>query len=302
MKVIRAEAMGMCFGVKDALEATRQVEDPSSVTIYGELVHNETVQGELRHRGFAAMPEGERAVPRTSRVLITAHGVSDAERSRLQAAGKEVLDTTCPLVQRAHRAAVRMDREGYLVVVVGRRGHVEVEGLIGDLTDSRVVWTAAEVESWGRGRIAVLCQTTTPTWHAAAVVDEIRRRNPLAEVRFVDTICKPTKDRQKALDDLLDRVQALVVVGGRNSNNTRQLGRLAEARGIPALHVQGPADLDAAWLGRFETVGLTAGTSTPDECIDAVHRALQAFRPAPARLAWMPRVPFRLPGEAARLA
>lgn len=299
MKVVRAEAMGMCFGVKDALEATRQVADPSSVTLWGELVHNETVQGELRQRGFAAVPEEGRAVPATPRVLITAHGVSDRERARLREAGKEVLDTTCPLVQRAHRAAVRMDADGYLVVVVGRRGHVEVEGLIGDLSSSRVVWKVSEVEAYDAPRIAVLCQTTTPTWHAQQVLEEVRRRNPSAEVRFVDTICKPTKDRQKALDDLLERVQALVVVGGRNSNNTKQLGRLAEARGIPALHVQGPADLDASWLARFETVGLTAGTSTPDASIDSVHRALLAFRPAAARVSWVPRVPLRWTGEGA---
>lgn len=299
MKVIRAESMGMCFGVKDALEATREVADPTSVTIYGELVHNESVQGELRHRGFAVMPEDGRAIPPTPRVLITAHGVSDRERERLRSSGKELLDTTCPLVQRAHRAALRLSAEGYLVVVVGRRGHVEVEGLIGDLASSRVVWSVSEVETWNAPRIGVISQTTTPTWHAAQVVEEVRRRNPTAEVRFVDTICRPTKDRQKSLDDLLSAVQALVVVGGRNSNNTKQLGRLAEARGIPALHVQGPADLDPSWLARFETVGLTAGTSTPDESIDSVHRALLAFRPAPARVSWVPRVPLRFTGEGA---
>lgn len=296
MRIIRAEAMGMCFGVKDALDTVRQVPDPGSVTIYGELVHNETVQGELRSRGFQSASEVGRGIPETPQVLITAHGVSDREKERLRAAGKEVLDTTCPLVQRAHRAAVRMHAEGDLVVVVGRRGHVEVEGLVGDLERWRIVWEAKDVRDWGVERISVICQTTTPTWHAEAMVAEVRRRNSGAEVRFVDTVCRPTKDRQQALDDLLDRVQALVVVGGRNSNNTRQLARLAEARGIPALHVQGPADLDAAWLARFEVVGLTAGTSTPDESIDAVHKALAALRPAarPASLR-LPVLPSRRP-------
>lgn len=300
MKVIRARAMGMCFGVKDALEATRRVEDPRSVTIHGELVHNEMVLGELRRRGFADLPEEARGLPVTAKVLITAHGVSHRERERLRAAGKEILDTTCPLVARAHRAALRMAADGYLVVLVGRRGHVEVEGLTGDLASSRVVWDPAEVEPWGADRIAVLCQTTTPSWHADRMLQEIRRRNPSSEVRFVDTICRPTKDRQAALEELLERVQALVVVGGQHSNNTRQLGRLAEARGIPALHVQGPADLDPGWLARFETVGLTAGTSTPDGCIEAVHRALLAFQPSPVRGRPESAGGLRLPGSPAR--
>lgn len=281
MQVLKARAMGMCFGVKDALEVTRGLADPSRVTIYGELVHNEAVQGELQRRGFAVMPESGRTVPPTPRVMITAHGVSDRERARLEAAGKSLVDTTCPLVRRAHRAARRLHDEGWMVVVLGKPGHVEVKGLVGDLERYRVVPDVSRVESWDAPRIAVICQTTTPPWEAEALLREVRERNPGREVRFVDTICRPTRDRQEAVHELLERVQALVVVGGRNSNNTRQLARLAEARGIPALHVQGPQDLDRDWLAAFEVVGLTAGTSTPDEVIEAVHEALLAVPAVP---------------------
>jgi 4-hydroxy-3-methylbut-2-enyl diphosphate reductase len=274
MKVLKAAAMGMCFGVRAALDGARSVMDPTRVTLYGELVHNESLQAELRAQGFASLPEGGRPVPSTPVVMVTAHGVSDRERQRLQAAGKEVLDTTCPLVRLAHQVALEAQEAADLVVVVGRPGHVEVQGLVGDLERFRVVWDAADVSEWGAPRIAVMAQTTTPPWHAEALVAEIRRRNPSSAVRFLDTICRPTRDRQQAVQDLLERVQALVVVGGRASNNTRQLARLSEARGLPTLLVQGPADLDRAWLARFEVVGLTAGTSTPDQVVEAVHRAL----------------------------
>lgn len=301
MKVLRAKAMGMCFGVRDALDLARAVPEPSRVTLYGELVHNEAVQEELRGRGFASLPEGRRPLPSTEAVMITAHGVSDRERERLRSAGHEILDTTCPLVRRAHQAAVRLHEEGDLVVVVGRPGHVEVEGLVGDLERYRVVWEARDVGDWGADRIGVLAQTTTPPWHAEAMVEEIRRRNPASEVRFVNTVCRPTRERQEALDELLDRVQALVVVGGRSSNNTRQLARLAEARGIPALHVQGPADLDLPWLSRFDVVGLTAGTSTPEEVVEAVYQALRSAAPRTRRAASplaLPRLPVPFPGRA----
>ncbi len=191
MKVLKAAAMGMCFGVRAALDRARSVIDPTRVTLYGELVHNESLQAELRARGFASLPEGGRPVPSTPVVMVTAHGVSDRERQRLQAAGKEVLDTTCPLVRLAHQVALEAHEAGDLVVVVGRPGHVEVQGLVGDLDRFCVVWDAADVSDWGGPRIAVMAQTTTPPWHAEALVDEIRRRNPGSAVRFLDTICRP---------------------------------------------------------------------------------------------------------------
>jgi 4-hydroxy-3-methylbut-2-enyl diphosphate reductase len=268
--------MGMCFGVKEALARTREIEDPSQVTIYGELVHNEEVQRELARRGFSSIPEQTRRsyVPLTPRVMITAHGVSQTERERLESSGRELLDTTCPLVRRVHKAALFLQRQGYFVVVIGRPGHVEVEGIVGDLARWAVVGSAQEARSFPAPRLGVICQTTTPPFRAREILGALRQANPGKEIRFIDTICAPTRSRQEALERLLEAVQALVVVGGANSNNTRQLGLLAEERGRPWLHVRGPADLDPRWFEPYEVVGLTAGTSTPDEIIRQVHRAL----------------------------
>jgi 4-hydroxy-3-methylbut-2-enyl diphosphate reductase len=275
MRVIRATAMGMCFGVRDALAAMEQITDPSDVTVHGELVHNDEVLRRLAGRGFAMNPEaGRRSLPLTERVVITAHGVSERERQHLVDAGKELIDTTCPLVRRVHDAAQQLQRDGCFVLVIGRPDHVEVQGIVGDLDRYLVVPDIAAVRRYDVRRLGVVCQSTTPPDEADRVIAAIRAANPGSDVSYVDTICRPTRERQDAARELLDQVDAVVVVGGRHSNNTRQLARLAESRGVPVSHVQTAADLDAAWLGPYAVVGLTAGTSTLESTIDDVERAL----------------------------
>ncbi len=277
MQILEAAAMGMCFGVRDALALIHDVQDPETVTIHGELVHNEDVLRDLDRRGFARSPEDERPVPATPRVLVTAHGVSNRERSRLENAGKLVLDTTCPLVTKAHANALMLQAEGRRVIVIGKPGHVEVRGLTEDLADPIVVATAADVESWGEPRLGVLCQTTTPVAKAAAIRAAIRAANPTSDVRFVDTICAPTKARIEALDELIARVDVLVAVGGLGSNNTRALAETARRRGVVAYHVDSAPALQPEWFANCSTVGLTAGTSTPAATIAAVRDRLVAF-------------------------
>ncbi|HEX4590117.1 MAG TPA: 4-hydroxy-3-methylbut-2-enyl diphosphate reductase [Gemmataceae bacterium] len=275
MRVIRATAMGMCFGVRDALAAMEQITDPSRATIHGELVHNEQVLGRLRDRGFAMNSEtGRRTLPVTEQVIITAHGVSERERQNLVDAGRELIDTTCPLVRRVHEAAQHLQAAGYFVVVIGRPDHVEVQGIVGDLERFAIVPDVAAVRLFGERKLGVVCQSTTPPEEADRVLAAIRATNPTADIRYVDTICRPTRERQQAARELIEQVDALVVVGGRHSNNTRQLARLAEARGIPVSHVQTAADLVADWLEQFDVVGLTAGTSTLESTIDEVERAM----------------------------
>jgi 4-hydroxy-3-methylbut-2-enyl diphosphate reductase len=276
MRVIRAEVMGLCFGVRDALEVVEGIDEPSTVTIHGQLVHNDLVQGRLAERGFAVRDEARRGAspPETPAVLITAHGISDRERRRLESDGKRLIDTTCPLVARVHQAARTLEADGYHVLVIGRRGHVEVEGIVGDLDDPHVIESAEEVSVYPYRRLGVVCQTTMTEERVARVRAAIAARNPDVEIRFIDTVCLPTKEHQRALGRLLDRVDAVVVVGGHNSNNTRELAARCRQRGKSALHVQSAAELDPAWFKGFATVGLTAGTSTLPETIEEVHRAL----------------------------
>jgi 4-hydroxy-3-methylbut-2-enyl diphosphate reductase len=278
LRVVRAEAMGLCFGVRDALTLTRQLARPEEVTIHGELVHNADVQAELSARGFHQSPEGAREVlPRTPRVLITAHGISERERTRLELAGKELVDTTCPLVRRVHDAARRLACAGCHVLVAGKRGHVEVRGIVEDLASCDVIEHAGEVRAYPHERLGLVSQTTMPERELGAIHAAVVAKNPRADLRLVDTVCAPTKERQTALERLLDQVELLVVVGGANSNNTARLAERGRARGVPSHHVTGPAELDPAWLRGVTSVGLTAGTSTPDERIDAVEARLRAL-------------------------
>lgn len=278
--VIKAEVLGMCFGVRDALQVIESLDRPQDVTIHGELVHNEAVLTQLRFRGFGMVGEQDRQrVPDKPTVLITAHGISDRERRRLEAAGRNLVDTTCPLVARVHRAAQMLQAEGFHVLVIGRRDHVEVQGIIEDLQHFEVIQTVVEVRTFSARRLGIVCQTTAPARQVEEIRAAVRAKNPLAEIRFIDTVCQPTKEHQRALERLLGQVDAMVVVGGKNSNNTRELVALCLQRQVRAFHVQGAGDLRREWFRGCQTVGLTAGTSTLDSTIDAVHEALLRMNP-----------------------
>jgi len=280
MQVIRAENMGLCFGVRDALAIMSEVEQPAEVTVHGELVHNPIVLADLNLRGFLSSGESSRTGSiETPVVLITAHGISDFERRRLDESGKRLIDTTCPLVERAHKAAIGLRDQGYHVLIIGRAGHVEVRGIEEDLPSVDVVGSESEVVTYPYPRLGVICQTTTPERVVKAVRRAIEKKNPDAEIKFVDTVCLPTKEHQRSLERLLGRVEAMVVVGGRNSNNTKELVALCQERGVPALHVQDASDVDRVWLANYETVGLTAGTSTLDSTINEVERILLKIQP-----------------------
>jgi len=281
MRVLRARAYGFCFGVRDAIQTARHLTKPEATTVFGELVHNDAVLRELKDRGFAMENETHRqAMPPTPNVLITAHGVSDRVRRRLEEAGRRLIDTTCPLVRRAHRAALQLHEEGRRVLVVGRRGHVEVEGLTGDLERFDIVETPADVRSYPEQRLGVVFQTTTPPDRAEDILAAIHERNPEKDIRSMSTICQPTRERQAALLELVGHVDILVVVGGHNSNNTRALVMLARGQGVPCLHIQGPEDVTPGDFRHARVAGLTAGTSTPDEVIEAVEQRLLALESA----------------------
>ena len=275
MKVIRSEWMGMCFGVREAIKKLEGLENPERVTVYGELVHNKEVLNGILDRGIGIIEESERpSVPETDEVLITAHGISNREKEWLMSKGKSLIDTTCPLVYKVHKAAKSLQDSGYTVIVIGKAGHVEVKGVVGDLDDCVVVGSVGEVRNYGKEKVGIVCQSTFPVEQAAEIVCEIRKMNEESQVTTVDTICKPTKDRQLALGNLLEEVEALVVVGGVNSNNTRQLARYASEAGKIVYHIEKAEDIDSEWFYGVQIVGLTAGTSTLDTTIDKVYEKL----------------------------
>ena len=265
----------MCFGVRDAIAQAEQLAEQTPLTILGELVHNPIVRERLRAQGVT---EGslDRPEVTSGTVMITAHGTSDAKRAAWREHGFQVVDGTCPLVRHAHEQLKRLVAAGYFPVVIGKVGHVEVRGLTEDFPEARVVEVSSDILKLPqRNRYGVISQTTQPIDRVRALLAEIERLCPTSEVRFVDTVCKPTKDRQSALRKLIDVAEVIVIVGGRESNNTRQLVETCRAAGGSAFHIERPDELRSEWFEKVEIVGLTAGTSTLRETVDAVFRRLE---------------------------
>jgi 4-hydroxy-3-methylbut-2-en-1-yl diphosphate reductase len=274
VRILRAAHLGMCFGVRDAIALALEESRRQPLTILGELVHNESVVSDLRARGIGV--EEQAAAVRTPAVMITAHGASEKALEGARSHGLQVFQATCPLVHFAHRAVQQLVREGFHPVIVGQRGHVEVRGLTEDLAQCDIVLTEADVRHMiERPRFGVVAQTTQPVDKVSLLMESMRRCFPRSEVRYVDTVCQPTKQRQSSALDLARRSDVVVVVGGAHSNNTRELAATCRRQGARVHHVQGAGDLREEWFAGAATVGLTAGTSTPDAAIEAVENWLQ---------------------------
>jgi len=279
MRILRAAHLGMCFGVRDAITLALEHADAGPLTILGDLVHNPTVLSALTVKGITIARDLDAVA--TPTLMVTAHGTSERTLARTRALGLTVVEATCPLVHVAHRAVAALARGGYHVVIVGQRDHVEVRGLTGDLDRFDVVLDDEEVLALEEHpRLGIAAQTTQPLEKVRRVVDLIRWRFPRSEVRFMDTVCKPTKDRQSAAVEMARQSDLVIVVGGRSSNNTRELVNTCSRHCAQVHHVQTDADVRAEWFHGVNVVGLTAGTSTPDEVLDAVEARIRQLERA----------------------
>jgi 4-hydroxy-3-methylbut-2-enyl diphosphate reductase len=274
----------MCFGVRDAIALAFTHRESAPLTILGDLVHNEAVLARLQASGIAAARTPLEV--KTHRVMVTAHGASERTLAKVRALGLETIEATCPLVQVAHQAIRTLVGEGYHPVIVGQRDHVEVRGLTDDLEAFDVVLHDRDVlQLEGHPRLGIAAQTTQPIEKVRHVVALMRQRFPHADVRFIDTVCHPTKQRQSAAIDLARQCDVVIVVGGEHSNNTHELVNTCRHHCSHVHHIQTESDLRSEWIAGAGTVGVTAGTSTPDDVIDRVERQLRA-------LVAEPRTPF----------
>jgi len=277
MKILRATHLGMCFGVRDAIALALEQTRSRPVTILGDLVHNETVLNQLRSQGVRI--EHQVANVTTPDVMITAHGASQRTLHQIEVRGLRVTEATCPLVHHAHRAVQNFVANAFHPVIVGKRDHVEVRGITEDLEEFDVVLTDEDVAALReRPRFGVAAQTTQPIDRVRRLVTLIQQRFPNSRVRFADTVCQPTKQRQTAALDLAQQCDVVIVIGGAHSNNTRELVATCSRHCDRVHHVQGAAGLRSHWFRSSDrAVGVTAGTSTPDAVIDEVERWLQDF-------------------------
>jgi len=266
----------MCFGVKDAIALALETARHEPLTILGDLVHNETVLEGLRAEGISI--EQKPSAIGTQTVMITAHGASERQMGETRRLGLNVLEATCPLVHVAHRSLAKLVREGFHPVIIGKGDHVEVRGMTEDLDKFDVVLGEEDVEKLReRPRFGVISQTTQPIDKARQLVRLIKERFPQSEVRFVDTVCQPTKQRQSAAVGLAHKCDVIVVIGGAHSNNTHELVKTCLRFCPRVCHVQTSADLQEEWFYAEDIVGITAGTSTPDAVIEAIEERLRQF-------------------------
>lgn len=268
--------MGMCFGVRRAIALALAAAAREPLTILGDLVHNETVLAELRARGIRMCAEVSDV--ETATVMITAHGASDSRMAQLRALGLHVLDGTCPLVRVAHRAVALLASDGCHPVIVGQAGHVEVRGLTEDLPACDVVLRDEDVDNLQeRPRFGITAQTTQPVERVERLATLIRQRFPHSETEVMSTVCLPTRLRQEAAEELACQADVIVVVGGTCSNNTRELVATCRRHCARVFHVQTAADVRPEWFEGAGVVGITAGTSTPDNVIDDVEARVRGL-------------------------
>ena len=253
---------GACYGVERALELVERVnrEAKGPVHTLGPLIHNPGVVSSLEEAGVTAVEDSSEAAPGATLVLRT-HGVTPAVERRAREAGLEVIDATCPFVERVHRLAEKLASEGYQVMIVGEQGHPEVEGTRGHVPEAPVVLSSQDVDALEVSRrVALVVQTTLAVDDLRNVVGALVGR--CDELRVCNTICDATSKRQAAAAELADRADVMIVLGGMNSANTNHLADICRSRAT-TYHVETLGEVDPAWFLGVELVGITAGASTP---------------------------------------
>jgi 4-hydroxy-3-methylbut-2-enyl diphosphate reductase len=286
MEVVKITPRGYCHGVVKAINIAREQGRSADGLIYalGQLVHNRHVLDDLSSHGVDLV-DGQNRLEILEKieqgtVIFSAHGVAPQVRERATAKGLRWIDATCPDVIRSHDLARDLAAQGYYIIYIGKHGHPEPEGVIGEVPPGRIalVETADEVDALDvqADKIAVLTQTTISVWDTEALVERIRARYPRVEVH--NEICRATQDRQEAAVAAARDCDAVIVVGDRRSSNSRRLVEVVRERaGRPAYLVDNVADIDPAWLRGIRRLGVTSGASTPSEVTRAVIQHLEAL-------------------------
>ena len=281
-EVLLAEPRGFCAGVDRAIEIVERALKKFGAPIYvrHEIVHNTYVVNDLKAKG-AIFIEDLADVPPGATLVFSAHGVSQAVRHEADERGFSVFDATCPLVTKVHVEVAKLHKEGYDFVMIGHKGHPEVEGTMGQLDDG--IFLVEEVQDVDRlqlpqtERLAVVTQTTLSVDDAAEILAAVKRRFPAVREPKMQDICYATQNRQDAVKVLAPSVDVVIVVGSPTSSNSNRLQELAERLGTPAYMVDQPEDLKAQWLEGKRRVGLTAGASAPEILVQQVIARLRAL-------------------------
>jgi 4-hydroxy-3-methylbut-2-enyl diphosphate reductase len=281
-EILLAEPRGFCAGVDRAIEIVERALAKFGAPIYvrHEIVHNTYVVNDLKAKG-AIFIEDLADVPPGATLVFSAHGVSKAVRVEAAQRGFSVFDATCPLVTKVHVEVAKLHKEGYEFVMIGHKGHPEVEGTMGQLTEGiYLVEDVADVERVQVQRpdkLAVVTQTTLSVDDAAEILAAVKRRFPQVREPKKQDICYATQNRQDAVKVLAPQVDVVIVVGSPTSSNSNRLRELAERLGTPGYMVDSPEDLRPEWFSNRARVGLTAGASAPDILVQQVIGRLKSL-------------------------
>lgn len=303
-EILLANPRGFCAGVERAIEIVERalVRFGAPIYVRHEVVHNKFVVDGLRAKG-AVFIEDLADVPPGNTVIFSAHGVSQAVRAEAVARGLQVFDATCPLVTKVHLEVARMREQGRDIVMIGHKGHPEVEGTMGQAKDGiHLAETVADVDALQVANpelLAYVTQTTLSMDDAAAIVDALRKRFPAIVGPKKDDICYATQNRQDAVKFMAPLADVVFVVGSRNSSNSNRLREVAELRGVPAYLVDNADGIDPAWIEGKRRIGVTAGASAPEVLVEAVIERLKRLGGASVRLLeGVPeKITFPLPKE-----
>ena len=279
MEVTLSSPRGFCAGVVRAIEVVEICLERFGPPVYvkHQIVHNPYVVDDLESKG-AITVETIEEVPPGSLVVFSAHGSPPEDFRKAEERNLRVIDAVCPLVTRVHNEAKKYHREGKKVLLVGHRGHQEVRGTMGQVEMTLVDDAAgSQLPEWETDSdVAVLTQTTLSVRDTAQAIGSIRDRFPSATVR--NDICYATTNRQEAVTEIAGSVDVVLVIGADNSSNCNRLREVAEVQGVPSYLINGPEEIDPAWLEGMERVGITSGASTPEVLVESVVQALNPDR------------------------
>ncbi|MCZ2440586.1 MAG: 4-hydroxy-3-methylbut-2-enyl diphosphate reductase [Burkholderiales bacterium] len=286
-EVLLAEPRGFCAGVDRAIEIVERALAMFGRPIYvrHEIVHNTYVVNDLKAKGAIFIEELD-DVPEGATLIFSAHGVSKALREEAARRGFRVFDATCPLVSKVHMEVHKLSREGYEFIMIGHKGHPEVEGTMGQLKEG--IYLVEDVEDVARvqprsDKIAVVTQTTLSVDDAATILAAVKERFPQVREPKKQDICYATQNRQDAVKLMAPTVDVVVVVGSRSSSNSNRLREVAERLGTPAHMVDSAEDLKPEWFDGRPRVGVTAGASAPDILVQEVIARLRELGAATVR-------------------
>jgi 4-hydroxy-3-methylbut-2-enyl diphosphate reductase len=281
-EIILAQPRGFCAGVDRAIDIVERALELHGAPIYvrHEIVHNRFVVEDLRAKGAVFIDELDQA-PTGGIVVFSAHGVSKAVRSEAESRGLQVFDATCPLVTKVHIEVERMRAAGREIIMIGHKGHPEVEGTLGQVNDGmHLVETVEDVQALRVSNpemLAFVTQTTLSVDDASIVADALRAKYPTITEPKKSDICYATQNRQDAVKVMAPESDLVLVVGSANSSNSNRLREVAERKGIPAYLIDGPESIEPAWLVDRKRIGITAGASAPELLVQQVIERLKAL-------------------------